>query len=45
MAMRWRCMWLAIQWAEFEEENGTLVLGYSLHYLLMYHAWNDMPWD
>lgn len=32
---------LAMDWAESEEESGTLILGYSLHYCLLHHVYDE----
>lgn len=33
---------LAMHWADYEDEYSTTILGFSLHYLLLYTAWDDI---
>lgn len=39
---RAKCWRLGLEWAEYEEEHRTLILGYSLQFFLLYYAWNDL---
>lgn len=33
---------LGVEWAEYEEQHGTLILGYSLKFFLLHYAFDDI---